>query len=246
MSDQHEGTRGGGPLGGATNAPIIDKGTLARTQHRPSAPASGSAAQKAASPQANASQANTIRVLFFGGYHASQDDINAWLASARAQRPEVSFDGNPWPKDTAADDKSALAGFGADRLHQVIAHIKSSGASKFYIVGHSSGCAIANAVDRGLKDNSTSVLVALDGFVPGSKQLERETTQCWGAVCGDVKSMNYEAMQKSGRFHSYTATDCKTKWALHFSLVNAAANDRAVTSVPTGYTQCKANLMWLK
>jgi hypothetical protein len=34
-------------------------------------------------------------------------------------------------------------------------------------------------------------------------------------------------------------------WALHFSLVNAAATDSTVKSIATGYAQCRANLVWL-
>jgi hypothetical protein len=188
----------------------------------------------------------TNHALFFGGYHASQADVNAWLDSAKAQQPEVEFEAFPWPPGAASDDKSAVAGFTKSGLKQVIADIESSGADQIYIVGHSSGCAIANAVDSGLKGHSNVVLVALDGFVPDGKQLGRQSTQCWGAVRGDAKSRNYDSMKKSRRLHVYTATDCKTMWALHFSLVNAAANDKVVTSIRTGYAECKANLVWLK
>jgi hypothetical protein len=90
-------------------------------------------------------------------------------------------------------------------------------------------------------------LVALDGFGPDQAQLKRSSTQVWAAVCGDATSRNYRSLKKlvGGQLKVYKATDCKTMWALHFSLVNAAANDKLVTSIRTGYAQCRANLMWL-
>jgi hypothetical protein len=33
--------------------------------------------------------------------------------------------------------------------------------------------------------------------------------------------------------------------ALHFVLVNAASTDDKVRNIPTGYTDCEANLVWL-
>ena len=97
---------------------------------------------------------------------------------------------------------------------------------------------------RSLKDTSKVVLVALDGFTPDPDQLKRSSTQVWGAVCDGVKSKNYPGLS-GGRRKIYQATDCKTKWALHFSLVNAAATDKLVQSIATGYFKCEANLVWL-
>jgi hypothetical protein len=185
----------------------------------------------------------STRVLFFGGYKASPSDMQNWQNSAQAQRKDVDFRTSPWPPGANSGEKSAVSHFGS--LDKLIADIESSSADLIYIVGHSSGCAIANAVDRGLKDHTKIVLIALDGFVPNKSQLARRNTQCWGAVCGDKKSRNYESMRRSGRLQVFKATDCKTEWALHFSLVNAAANDKLVTSVATGYTNCMANLVWL-
>jgi hypothetical protein len=187
-------------------------------------------------------------VLFIGGYHATQTDMNVWLGSAKAQQPDVDFDALPWPPGAGADANGAVSSFTkAGQYGSAITAIESSGADRIYIVGHSSGCAIANAVDRGLKDHSNVVLVALDGFSPNGKQLARPSTQVWAAVCGDVKSRNYKALKEAvgARLQVYKATDCKTMWALHFSLVNAAASDKVVKDIRTGYAQCRANLVWL-
>ncbi len=184
-------------------------------------------------------------VVFFGGYQATQSNMDAWLSSAKGQRPNIEFSAFSWPHGAGSGANSAVATFTkSGQYKSAVAAIQASKADKIYIVGHSSGCAIANAVDKGLKDTSKVVLVALDGFTPDSGQLIRSSTQVWGAVCGDVKSMNYPGLA-GGRRKVYEAKDCKSKWALHFSLVNAAATDSLVKSIATGYVQCWANLAWL-
>jgi hypothetical protein len=68
-----------------------------------------------------------------------------------------------------SDDTSTVSGF-SKQLDGVIKKIKESGADTRYIVGHSSGCAIANELDSRLKDKSHITLVALDGFQPSADQ----------------------------------------------------------------------------
>lgn len=187
-------------------------------------------------------------VLFFGGYHATPTDINLWSASAKAQKPDVTFDGYPWPSGASSDATSAVSTFtNAGSYAEAIGTIRECATDLIYLVGHSSGCAIANAVDSGLKDTSKVILVALDGFAPSSKQLARPSTQVWAAECGRAKSRNHDGLKKAvgGRLKIYKATDCYDSWALHFSVVNSAANDKAVRSIATGYAQCRANLMWM-
>ncbi|MCP5450590.1 MAG: hypothetical protein H6972_08620 [Gammaproteobacteria bacterium] len=215
-------------------------------------------------------------VLFFGGWRATPADMQAWQGSAKAQRSNVDFDAIPWPSGAASDASSAISVFTKRGGYKsAIAALQSSKADKIYIVGHSSGCAIANAVDAGLTDHSNIVLVALDGFVPNRKQLARQSTQVWAARtlklpfltlsanCVPKKgeqaddkciSRNYRGLKNAvgSRLQVYfAAPDCTTKWALHFSLVNSAANDKLVTGktsvdiVAKGYSQCIANLVWL-
>jgi hypothetical protein len=184
-------------------------------------------------------------VFYFGGYHASEHDIDAWLRSARVQKPTVEFIGFPWPKGASSGAHSAVAHFSkGGRYDAVIDDIQGNGADTIYLVGHSSGCAIANAVDAGLEWTENIVLVALDGFTPNSDQLDRETTQVWGATCNGVNSRNFPGFVK-GRRKVFTATGCKSEWALHFSLVNANAKDGLVDSVAKGYANCRANLSFL-
>ena len=185
-------------------------------------------------------------VFYFGGYLASQLNIDAWVRTAKQQKPSVEFIGFPWPKGASSGDESAVNTFRkAGTYDSVIKNIQNNRADTIYIVGHSSGCAIANAVDASLKSTDKIVLVALDGFTPNAKQLDRETTQVWGAVCDGVHSRNYPKSSLKGRRRIYTAHYCKTQWALHFSLVNAAATDSSVHNVATGYANCQANLLFL-
>jgi hypothetical protein len=186
--------------------------------------------------------------MFFGGYKATPTDINVWSASAKAQKPDVTFDGYPWPHGASSDAESAVSTFTtAGSYAEAIGTIQECATDVIYLVGHSSGCAIANAVDRGLKDTSKVILVALDGFVPSSKQLARPSTQVWAAECGSAKSRNHDGLKKAigSRLKIYKATDCYDSWALHFSVVNSAANDKVVTKIAEGYAQCRANLMWM-
>ena len=193
-------------------------------------------------------------VLFFGGYQSTQTNMDVWLASARAQRKDVKFDAVPYPAGaSASNEHGAVSTFEkqdhGDQYDGVITQIGTSGADQTYIVGHSSGCAIANAIHRELKDKSHVILIALDGFPPDSNQLGQSGAQLWSADCGDATSLNYDwLVGKVGvsQVKVYHATDCKTKVSLHFSLVNVAATTKIVTSIDTGYRNCKANLFWLK
>jgi hypothetical protein len=184
--------------------------------------------------------------FFFGGFNASQSDIDAWLRSAKQLKPNVAFSGFPWtsgPKSYPAD--TVVKGCkNSGQYKTALDAIQACTADTIYIVGHSSGCAIANALDKDLKDTSNVALVALDGFEPKEDQLKRSSTQVWGAVCDNVRSKNYPG-PAGGRRRVYEAKNCKNLWALHFSVVNAAATDRTVHNIATGYHQCKANLEWL-
>src|SRR5215471_5225671 len=126
-----------------------------------------------------------VAVFFFGGFLASPLDIDKWLRSARTLKPtSFEFIGFPWPRGASADAAGAVKGFThGGKLDSVIDDIQGNDADKIYIVGHSSGCAIANAVHAGLEYVGHHVLVALDGFKPNDDQLEDEKTQVWGAMC---------------------------------------------------------------
>jgi len=188
-------------------------------------------------------------IYFFGGYKASINDVAKWQGSAAEQTADDVFVFTyAWPAGAAADATSAVSKFqSAGTFDKALSAIQSAGQDRVYIVGHSSGCAIANAVDRALDDHANVSLVALDGFLPDRAQLARLNTQVWSATGGGGVARNYRSLKKSvgNRLKVYPSTSCSTSWALHFSLVNAAATDASVQGVASGYSNCRSNLAWL-
>lgn len=185
-------------------------------------------------------------VFYFGGYNATQNDIDSWIKSAKLQKPTVAFTGFLWDSGPASYPPETVVK-GARKSGQfkaALEAIQACTADTIYLVGHSSGCAVSNALDRELKDTGNVALVSLDGFAPVGDQLKRANTQVWGAECGAAKSKNYPGAA-GGRRKIYQATDCKKLWALHFCLVNATATDGTVQFLSQGYSNCKANLVWL-
>ena len=195
----------------------------------------------------------SVCAVFFGGFQATQEQVNKWRESARKLKPGIEFVVYPWPSGAWAnsDGDAGVSAFG--EFDSLVARVKASPADKIYIVGHSSGCAIANAVDKevtkGLKDPSKFVLVSLDGYRPDADQLKRDNTQVCGAVSGAHKSYHYpkdgEKRKLGDHFKEYTANaSCTKAFALHFSLVNTIVTD-ATGNIPHGYDDCQANLKWV-
>src|SRR5262245_26582404 len=121
-------------------------------------------------------------VFYFGGYGASDNDMESWRVSAKKLRDDVVFGVYPWPKGvTSSPDTEVVKGArNAGLFDKALKAIQSSPASLIYIVGHSSGCAIANAVDNdftGKSKNSNAskvALIVLDGFRCDDDQYGRE------------------------------------------------------------------------
>lgn len=185
----------------------------------------------------------TILVVFFGGFQSSQPDIDKWLDSARKQRSDVQFEAFPFPDIPKAGDKDAVNGF--KHFAEVLKKIEDSHADKIYIVGHSSGCAIANHMNSLLKgDHKNITLVDLDGFSPSGGQIKKSTVEAWSAQGngGRGHSVNWANGKKM-----YTAASATKPWSLHFSLVNTAATDTITQHnyKTKGYAGCIANLAWL-
>jgi hypothetical protein len=182
-------------------------------------------------------------VVFFGGFQSSQLDMERWLDSAENQRNDVRFDAFPFPDIPKSGDDDAVNGF--KDFDEAIKKIEDSPADKIYIVGHSSGCAIANEVNARVKrDHKNITLVDLDGFAPSGDQIKGATVQAWSAE-GDGGRGHSVNWAKGKRM--YTASSATEAWSLHFSLVNTAATD-AITKdnyKNKGYAGCIANLCWL-
>jgi len=200
----------------------------------------------------------SVCAVFFGGFQATQEQVNRWREGARKLKPGIEFVVRPWPSG-AWTNSAGAAGVSAFKqtgeFDSLVAALKASTANKIYIVGHSSGCAIANAVDKeitkSLTDKSKFVLVSLDGFRPDADQLNRDNTQVWGAVFGVHKSYHYpdddEKRQLGKKFKEHTANaNCTGAFALHFSLVNTAVTNKT-GNIKDGYgeTECQANLKWV-
>jgi hypothetical protein len=187
----------------------------------------------------------SILVVFFGGYQASKPNMDLWLASARKQRSDVQFEAFPYPEHAGSKDTKAVAGF-SKQFDGAIKTIEDSGPDTLFIVGHSSGCAIANELNSRLKgDHSHITLVDLDGFGPSHDQIKGSTVQAWSAEGPGGKGQSLHWAKGHIMFHAAQATN---QWSLHFSLVNTAANDDTIHSgddIKQGYDGCIANLAWL-
>jgi hypothetical protein len=186
----------------------------------------------------------SIYAVFFGGYRASLTDMGLWQTSAEQQRGDVKFDAFPYPGHADSSDTGAVNGF-RKQFDEVIKKIEESGADTLFIVGHSSGCAIANELNSRMKgDHGRITLVDLDGFAPSGDQIKKSSVQAWCAEGAGGKGQSLHWAQGKKKFIAASAT---TVWSLHFSLVNTAATD-AITKDnygSKGYAGCIANLCWL-
>jgi hypothetical protein len=188
-----------------------------------------------------------VVVFYFGGFQASQPDIDKWLRSARFQKPAVKFIAFPWlggatdPDGDRAVEMLRKSG----KLASIIKDVEATKAETIFIVGHSSGCAIANAVDAGENSDTHIVLVALDGYRPSDTQVDRGDTQVWGAKgAKGEKSLRFPKPEKGRRV--FPAQTQRTEWALHFSLVNTSVKaDLSGGEIDKGYENCSANLSFL-
>lgn len=180
-----------------------------------------------------------IRVILFGGYLASINDMAAWQNSAKLQKPDVEFETHHWVSGASASDP-------VSHYQQTLAaaehQINNTPEKTFYIVGHSSGCAVANELAKRVIKLKHWCLFALDGFRPTNDL----NPDCWSAMCEGHKSLNYDALKSAVHFSVYQAKDATTKWALHFSLVNTNSTDKLVHDIVHGYANCEANLCWLR
>src|SRR5579864_3123976 len=187
----------------------------------------------------------SILVVFFGGFRASQTDMELWLASAKKKHSDVRFEAFPYPDGAGPDRDDAVNGF-SKQFDAVVKTIEDSGADTIFIVGHSSGCAIADEVNSRVEgDHKNIILVDLDGFAPLHKQIKGATVQAWSAVGTDPEDHSLNWAKGNIMFTSAHATQ---PWSLHFSLVNSAATD-AINKhnyKTKGYAGCIANLRFLE
>lgn len=160
------------------------------------------------------------KVIFVGGFKATQDEVNRWAAAARAKDPTREYEGYEYPPKASSSDSSAVAGAAAN-IKRAVADIDSHPDKFFIIAGHSSGAAISNRIAELAKDPSHFRLVTLDGFTPNKALQKRVDSTCWYGQNGNSLSANGGAMKsnclKSTPYKTNLTTD---KWGLHNLLYN--------------------------
>jgi hypothetical protein len=194
----------------------------------------------------------SVYVVFFGGWKASKIEMGLWLASANSIcGGDVAYDAFPYPDGAGSGDTAAVNSF--KQFDEAIKKVEGSSAETIYIVGHSSGCAIANELNSRITgDHKKITLVALDGFAPSPGQIKKSSLQVWSAEgAKGGQSLHHDDWGRlQSQLHVYTAASATNKWSLHFSLVNTAATDAIKSSsdddLKKGYAGCIANLCWLR
>src|SRR5262249_53060089 len=140
-------------------------------------------------------------VCFFGGYRSTVADVQSWGKSLEAKVPGATAIVFPYPPGASASDPLVEWGCSRDIAMQILARTNEP----CIIVGHSSGCAIANdvanvALDLGAKNFK---LIALDGFCPSEELLSLPGTTVWSAECNGARSLNYDDLRSCKQFRVY-------------------------------------------
>lgn len=191
-------------------------------------------------------------VLFFGGYGASPEQMSCWEKGARAQNSYASyiFQAVAYPEGSASDMASVLKA-GELIVKKWADEINLHPERKYFIVGHSSGAALANRVAELVARPQQIELVDLDGFAASASLQKKAKTTCVYAVqtVTGMQSRNAISMKEACRLsHAYKDSKCQTPWCLHFSLVNTqvAPSLSGADFKKNGYLGCGTNLDWLK
>jgi hypothetical protein len=189
-----------------------------------------------------------LEVIYFGGYDSTDAQMQCW-ESGTTGTPGVEFRGVAYPAGAGAGAASAVKA-GASVIKQAVAEIDANPSMHYVIIGHSSGAALSNQVASEVKDPTHVELVDLDGFSPSASLQKKMKTECWYALnpSNGLFSLNASSIKSNcTNVHSYQDTTCKTKWCLHFSLVNKAApfDLSSSTFATQGYLGCATNLDWM-
>jgi len=184
------------------------------------------------------------QVLFFGGYGASQFQVDQWARNAQSTYPYsenydfkgISYQGHVWGQDSVVARNQSL-------IRQWVNGINSAPAGcRFVLVGHSSGSAISNAIAAKIKDKTKAQLIVLDGFIPRKPVV---ATTCW-SVRG---ALNTRGMSSCPSHYLTGAAGCgSASMCRHFALVNKNAGAAGVNEnnyKSTAYSRLQANLDWL-
>lgn len=197
---------------------------------------------------ASTTRAETV-IFYFGGYASHAADVGAWKASAMAsgKLSGVRVIAIPYPSDAGAGRESAVNHASA-KIKKVVNFINDNPTNRYILVCHSSGCAVSNAAAWKIKDPSNSEIVNLDGFAPGPKLQKKMKSTCWYATnqYGN-ESRNADSMRENCKnTKSYQSNTCRTRWCLHFSLVNTEVIPKLGPKTYSwrGYESCSAFMDW--
>jgi hypothetical protein len=152
----------------------------------------------------------STQVIYFGGYKATDAEMQCWQAGAEAQPAyaNVAFETHAYPAGASSSAASAQA-HGAATIAAVVAEIEAHPNIHFVVVGHSSGAALSDKVAQLVNAPDNMELVNLDGFAPSVTVQNRMKSTCVYAVSSRVNgltSINASSM-KGNCVHSEAYID---------------------------------------
>lgn len=202
-------------------------------------------------------------VIYFGGYGATEGDMQVWLQAAE-KHPRYGrafdFEAIPYPKDVSSSVAQAVSA-ASGTITSVAERIRAMPGRRVIVVGHSSGAGLAVSVVSRLADQAKVKLISLDAGINTEPPTEPDiypvkNLECWSAASNDQVSFGYrraKALCKQ-RFLVMRTQACATPVCLHFQVVNRNA-DRNLTfpqsrvltdGVSAGYADLAINLDWLE
>lgn len=191
------------------------------------------------------------KVIFIGGYGATDTDMASWKRQAESvskYSSEFKFESFAIAPRAWAD--TAVTAANAALIDKLVQEIDSSPpGAKFILSGHSSGSAVSNEVARRVREKSKIGLVVLDGFFPRNVSAEVKT-HCWLAVDSQLGavSRNAKGMSACARSHAVKTEGCKDSMCQHFTVVNRSAPRVGVNGgnyKQKGYQDLEPMLEWL-
>lgn len=206
-----------------------------------------------------ASSSGRTRVLYFGGYGATPQQMSCWQAGAEKNSTGgIDFEAIPYPSGASSSAASVIAAGRSTtsaKAQEVASAIEGDPSLHYYIVGHSSGSSLAyevlNSVMKEVLDSShlsQITLIDLDGFLPPAAIRQKIRTTCWSAENGSgMRSKNASSDAQCQDHRVYHDDHCNTDWCLHFSLVDKTTPANLGTNFQRdGYDGCDTNLDWLQ
>lgn len=166
----------------------------------------------------SAPTADETEVIYFGGYGATQAQMDCWAGGAKSLNYNITA--LPYPSGAPAGYNRAIER--TSKYQRLLQQIKAHPNKKYKVGGHSSGSQYANNLVQWMLNNGVPAanieLSNLDGFKAPSNLRSKVKWQCWSATNGRINSNNYSSECKILK-----TTRCQTKWCLHFMLVNSEA-----------------------